>query len=58
VWLLISGPAAVVVAGLLTAWIAFATADPVVGETRAQATHDRATLPALQARNHAASPNR
>ena len=30
VWLLISGPATVIVAGILTAWIAVATNDPVV----------------------------
>jgi hypothetical protein len=27
-----SGPAAVIVAGVITAWIAFATADPLVAE--------------------------
>jgi len=29
-WILMSGPAAVVVAGAITTWIAFATADPLV----------------------------
>jgi uncharacterized protein len=29
-WILMSGPAAVIVAGVITTWIAFATADPLV----------------------------
>jgi uncharacterized protein len=64
VWLLISGPAAVVAAGLVTAWIAVASPDPVVADdyyrrgldinkTKAR---ERALLPALQGRNHAATP--
>ncbi len=64
VWLVISGPAIVVVAGLVTAWIAVASPDPVVADdyyrrgmdinkTRAA---ERALLPALQGRNHAATP--
>lgn len=64
VWLLISGPAAVVVAGVLTAWIAIATNDPVVDpdyyrkgiEINKQLAAERALLPALQGRNHAATP--
>lgn len=64
VWLLISGPAAVVLAGLLTAWIAVATPDPVVSEDyyrqgleiNKQLASDRAMLPAMQGRNHAATP--
>ena len=64
VWLIISGPAAVVAAGLVTAWIAVASPDPVVADdyyrrgldinkTKAR---ERALLPALQGRNHAATP--
>jgi hypothetical protein len=64
VWLLISGPAAVVVAGLLTAWIAIATPDPVVAEDyyrrgieiNKQLARERALLPAMQGRNHAVTP--
>jgi hypothetical protein len=64
VWLLISGPAAVVVAGLLTAWIAVSSPDPVVEEDyyrrgmeiNKQLARERALLPATQARNHAATP--
>lgn len=64
VWLLISGPAAVVVAGLVTAWIAIAAPDPVVAqdyyrqgiEINKQLARERAMLPAMQGRNHAATP--
>ena len=66
VWLLISGPAAVVVAGLLTAWIAVTRPDPVVAEDyyrqgleiNKQLARERAMLPAMQGRNHAATPAR
>jgi hypothetical protein len=64
VWLLISGPAAVVVASLLTAWIAVVTNDPVIDadyyrhgiEINQQLARERALLPAMQGRNHAATP--
>lgn len=64
VWLLISGPAAVVVASLVTAWIAVASPDPVVAEDyyrrgieiNRTLARDKALMPALQARNHAATP--
>jgi hypothetical protein len=66
VWLLISGPALVVVAGIITAWIAVSHPDPVLGqEPRTEAasvsqspsqTQERSLLPAQQARNHAATP--
>jgi hypothetical protein len=63
VWLLISGPAAVVLAGLVTAWIAVSTPDPVISqdyyrqgiEINKQLARERAMLPALQGRNHAAT---
>lgn len=66
VWLLISGPAAVVVAGLVTAYIAFSTPDPVIEEDyyrkgieiNRQLARERAMVPALQGRNHAATPQR
>jgi uncharacterized protein len=48
VWLVISGPAAVVVAGFATLAIAIAYPDPVLSTTGA--------TPAVQARNHAATP--
>jgi uncharacterized protein len=65
VWLLISGPAVVVLAGLATAWIAVSRPDPVVEAdyyrrgieiNKTLAVRDKARLPALQARNHAATP--
>jgi hypothetical protein len=48
VWLVISGPAAVVVAGFVTLAIAIAFPDPVLSTASA--------TPAVQARNHAATP--
>lgn len=62
VWFALSGPALVVVAGFATMFIAFAHADVPIVETPAAAEHaadhHAPTLPALQARNHAASPER
>ncbi len=54
VWLVVSGPLLVVVAGVATLWIAVANPDPVL-EVRAPA--QQAQQPAVQARNHAASPS-
>lgn len=65
VWLLIAGPAAVIVAGIATAIIAIKSADPLVAEdyyrrgieiNKTLAAKDKALLPALQGRNHAATP--
>lgn len=67
VWLVISGPAVVVVAGLITAWIAVRSQDQVVDEnyyqsglninkTLAEQERLRALAPALKGRNHAATP--
>jgi len=53
VWLVIGGPAVVVVAGFVTLAIAILNPDPVL-PTRATAT--AADAPALQGRNHAATP--
>lgn len=53
VWLVVSGPAVVVVAGIVTAVIAVQGADTLVardGETTF------AEKPAVQGRNHAATP--
>ena len=65
VWLVISGPAVVVVASIVTAVVAARGADPVV-ETdyyrrgieinKTLAAHGKSRLPALQGRNHAAMP--
>jgi hypothetical protein len=49
----ISGPLVVVVAGIATAVIAIRGADPLVETQRTASPGER---PAVQARNHAASP--
>ena len=65
VWLVIAGPAAVVVAGFITAFIAVRGADPVVATdyyrrgieiNKTLAAGGKASLPAMQGRNHAATP--
>ncbi|WP_395699978.1 hypothetical protein [Aquabacterium sp.] len=49
VWLVIAGPLIVVVAGIATSVVAIRGGDKVVGA-------DAEATPAMQARNHAASP--
>lgn len=56
VWLVIGGPAVVVVAAIATLAIAIANPDPVLPTTSQAA--DEAHTPAVQARNHAASPRK
>jgi hypothetical protein len=64
VWLVIAGPAVVVVASVVTAVIAIRSNDPVVEadyyrrgiEINKTLARDRAQLPAIQGRNHAATP--
>ncbi len=64
VWLVIAGPAAVVVAGVITTVIAMRGADPVVAkdyyrrgiQINQQLARERAMLPAQQGRNHVATP--
>lgn len=53
VWLVISGPAAVVVASFVTLSLAIRHPDPVLAT---EAAVEQAQQPAVQARNHAASP--
>jgi len=58
VWLVIAGPAVVVLAGIVTAVIAWRGADPVVSTPQVAQARDANALssaPALQARNHAAT---
>lgn len=55
VWMVIGGPAAVVVAGFATLAIAIANPDPIVS---VPAAHSASELPAVQGRNHAATPQR
>jgi hypothetical protein len=52
-WMVVGGPLTVVVAGFATLAIAIAYPDPVIV---APATGNAADQPAVQARNHAASP--
>ncbi len=57
-------PAAVVVAGLITVWIALRSPDPVVAqdyyrrglEINKTLARQKAMMPAMQGRNHAATP--
>ena len=65
VWMLIAGPAIVVVAGFVTLWLAMRTPDPVVDENYYQsgininqklAEKQRALTPAMQGRNHTSTP--
>ncbi len=55
VWLVIGGPLAVVVASFVTLAIAIGHPDPVLSAGPAARAAD---LPAVQARNHAATPQR
>lgn len=70
VWLVIAGPAAVVVASMVTIWLAVRWPDPVLTEPQDRrsaivvvdekgkpADAAGAMLPAVQARNHAATPS-
>jgi hypothetical protein len=53
VWMVIGGPAIVVVASFTTLALAILNPDPVLETPKARAAGD---VPAMQARNHAASP--
>ncbi|WP_427911344.1 nitrogen fixation protein FixH [Ramlibacter sp. MMS24-I3-19] len=62
-WLVIAGPAIVVLASIATLVLAARGADPLVEEPawrrsslQQQRPDERARVPALQARNHAATP--
>ena len=66
VWLIIAGPAAVVVAGFVTLAIAIRTPDPVIADDYYKrgldinktlaAEKDLQLAPAMQARNHVVTP--
>lgn len=65
VWLVISGPAMVVVAGIITAFLAVKYPDAVIiGQKPARVSRSgepgqpRALAPALEGRNHAATPDK
>jgi hypothetical protein len=55
-WLVIAGPAAVVVAGIATVWLALAYPETVLAVDASPARKARPLMPALQGRNHAATP--
>lgn len=58
VWMVVAGPALVVVAGLTTFYIAASHPDPVLTETPRTASQARQSIthaPAMQGRNHAAT---
>ena len=64
VWLVIAGPAMVVVAALATAWIAVRSPDPVLEEDYYrrgieinQSLANKKLMPALTGRNHAVTPD-
>lgn len=64
VWLVISGPLIVVIAGFVTLWIALRVNDPIVSDDPAHAAGGahgtvaaKHLMPALSGRNHAATPS-
>ena len=65
VWLIIAGPAVVVVAGFYTLWLAISAPDPVIDNdyyrkgveiNQTLGSSEQALTPALKGRNHAATP--
>ncbi|MBH1986925.1 MAG: nitrogen fixation protein FixH [Burkholderiales bacterium] len=57
VWMVIAGPAIVVVASLITVTLAVKHVDPVLDTSKGQVKGVN-DMPAVQGRNHAASPER
>ena len=62
-WMVMAGPAVVVVASFVTLWLAMRTPDPVVAEDYYRqgieinkTLADKKLMPALTGRNHAATP--
>lgn len=64
-WLVVGGPAIVVVAGFITLWLAIRTPDPLVANdyyrrgieiNKTLENPDASLVPALKGRNHAATP--
>jgi hypothetical protein len=58
VWMVLGGPAVVVVAGFITLYIAISNPDPVLNVTPRTAMQERQGIthaPAMQGRNHAAT---
>jgi len=64
VWMVMAGPALVVIASFVTLWLALRTPDPVVasdyyrrGIEINRSLADKKLMPALAGRNHAATPD-
>lgn len=62
-WMVLAGPAVVVVASFVTLWLAMRSPDPVVAEDYYRqgieinkTLADKKLMPALSGRNHAATP--
>lgn len=64
-WLVVGGPAIVVVAGFVTLWLAVRNPDPLVSKdyyrqgveiNKTLENSDASLVPALKGRNHAATP--
>ena len=64
-WLVVGGPAIVVVAGFVTLWLAIRNPDPLVSKdyyrqgveiNKTLENPDTSLVPALKGRNHAATP--
>lgn len=65
VWLIISGPALVVVAGFYTLWLAVSSPNPIISDdyyrrgvdiNKSLEAPEKSLAPALKGRNHAATP--
>ena len=64
-WMVVGGPAIVVVAGFVTLWLAISNPDPLVAKdyyrrgieiNKTLENPDSSLVPALKGRNHAATP--
>ena len=55
VWVVVAGPAVVIVACMATLALALLHPDPVVQDTASSAAQTDSLTPAIQARNHAAA---
>lgn len=66
VWLVISGPAVVVIAGFYTLWLAASSPNPILSDdyyrrsveiNKSLEAPEKSLAPALKGRNHAATPS-
>lgn len=54
-WLIVAGPAVVVVASFITLYLAISNPDPVITDRGPSTAEPEMLAPAMQARNHAAT---